>query len=213
MTRENALEVIQKLFNLGDKNRNDSDQEAELAILKAQKLMAKYDISIEEVKEEKEPEYAMEECEHKWNYGYRVPLAQILAKNFRCHLFERGKNIVFMGHKMDAAICKQTFEFAYKYIMKQGNREYNRRYEMGYTTRGVFNSYAQGFLLGLKKSLDEQCVALAIITPPDVTAKFKEMTEGWKEKSTRMGEATDAETFRKGVKDGERFLQKDKLHA
>ena len=53
MTREDALDLIQKLFNLGDKERNNSDQEAELAILKAQKLMAKYDISIEEQEEEK----------------------------------------------------------------------------------------------------------------------------------------------------------------
>ena len=209
--REDALDLIRKLFNLGDKERNNSDQEAELAILKAQKLMAKYDISIEEIKEEKEPEYAHEMCEHKWNYGYRVPLAQVLAKNFRCELYERGKSIVFMGRKMDAAICRQTFEFAYKYIMKRGNQEYNRRYEMGYTTRGVFNSYARGFIIGLKKSLDEQCVALAIVTPPDVTAKFKEMSEGWKQKTTKMGEATDAETLQKGIKDGERFLQKNKL--
>ena len=172
MTRDDALDLIQKLFNLGDKERNDSDQEAELAILKAQRLMAKYDISIEEVKEEKEPEYAHEMCEHKWNYGYRIPLAQVLAKNFRCELYERGKSIVFMGRKVDAAICRQTFEFAYKYIMKRGNQEYNRRYEMGYTTRGVFNSYAKGFIIGLKKSLDEQSVALAIVTPPDVTEKF-----------------------------------------
>ena len=211
MTREDALNLIQKLFNLGDKERNNSDQEAELAILKAQKLMAEYDISIEEIKEEKEPEYSHEMCEHKWNYGYRIPLANVLAKNFRCELYERGKSIVFMGRKVDATICRQTFEFAYKYIMKRGNQEYNRRYEMGYTTRGVFNSYAQGFIIGLKKSLDEQCIALAIITPPDVTAKFKEMSEGWKQKTTKMGEATDVETFHKGIKDGERFLQKNKL--
>lgn len=211
MTREDALNLIQKLFNLGDKERNNSDQEAELAILKAQKLMAEYDISIEEIKEEKEPEYSHEMCEHKWNYGYRIPLANVLAKNFRCELYERGKSIVFMGRKVDATICRQTFEFAYKYIMKRGNQEYNRRYEMGYTTRGVFNSYAQGFIIGLKKSLDEQCIALAIITPPDVTAKFKEMSEGWKQKTTKMGKATDVETFHKGIKDGERFLQKNKL--
>lgn len=211
MTREDALNLVQKLFNLGDKERNNSDQEAEAAILKAQKLMAKYDISLEEVQEEKGPEYAHEICEHKWNYGYRVPLAQVLAKNFRCELFMRGKSIVFMGHKMDAAICRQTFEFAYKFIMKRGNQEYNRRYEMGYTTRGVFNSYARGFIIGLKKSLDEQCVALAIVTPPDVTAKFKEMSEGWKQKTIKMGEATDVETLHKGIKDGERFLQKNKL--
>ena len=211
MTREDALDLIQKLFNLGDKGRNNSDQEAELAILKAQKLMAKYDISIEEIKEEKEPEYAHEICEHKWNYGYRVPLAQVLAKNFRCELYERGKSIVFMGRKVDAAICRQTFEFAYKYIMKRGNQEYNRRYEMGYTTRGVFNSYAQGFILGLKRSLDAQCVALEIITPPDVTAKFKEMSEGWSVKKTKIGDATDIDTFDKGYKEGKEFLRKTQL--
>ena len=211
MTREDALDLIQKLFNLGNKERNDSDQEAELAILKAQKLMAKYDISIEEVKEEKEPEYSHERCEHKWNYGYRIPLAQVLSKNFRCELYQLGNSVVFMGRKMDAAICRQTFEFAYKYIMKRGNQEYNRRYEMGYTTRGVFNSYAKGFIIGLKRSLDKQSVALAIVTPPDVTEKFKEMTEGWKTKTTKMGEATDAETLHKGIKDGEQFLQRTRL--
>ena len=211
MTREDALDLIQKLFNLGDKGRNNSDQEAELAILKAQKLMAKYDISIEEVEEEKEPEYAHEMCEHKWNYAYRFPLALVLAKNFRCELYESRKSIVFMGRKVDAAIGRQTIEFAYKYIMKRGNQEYNRRYEMGYATRGVFNSYAQGFIIGLKKSLDEQCVALAIVTPPDVKATFKEMTEGWGQKTAKMKEATDTETLRKGIKDGERFLQKNKL--
>lgn len=211
MTREDALNLVQKLFNLGDKEKNNSDQEAEAAILKAQKLMVKYDISLEEVQEEKGPEYSEEMCEHKWNYGYRVPLAQILSKNFRCELFMRGKSIVFMGHKMDAEICRQTFEFAYKFIMKRGNQEYNRRYEMGYTTRGVFNSYARGFIIGLKKSLDEQCVALAIVTPPDVTAKFKEMSEGWKQKTIKMGEATDVETLHKGLKDGEQFLKRTRL--
>lgn len=211
MTREEALNLVQKLFNLGDKDRNNSDQEAEAAILKAQKLMAKYDISIEEVQEEKSPEYSTEKCEHKWDYGYRVPLAQVLAKNFRCELFMYGKSIVFMGHKLDAVICRQTFEFAYKFIMRRGNQEYNRRYEMGYNTRGVFNSYAQGFILGLKRSLDAQCVALALVTPPDVTAKFQEMSQDWSSKSVKMGDATDGETFNKGYKEGKAFLQKTQL--
>lgn len=69
----------------------------------------------------------------------------------------------------------------------------------------------EGSLSDLRRGLDEQCVALAIVTPPDVTAKFKEMSEGWKKKTTKMGEATDVETLHKGIKDGERFLQKNKL--
>lgn len=82
---------------------------------------------------------------------------------------------------------------------------------MGYKTRGVFNSYAQGFILGLKRSLDAQCVALALVTPPDVTAKFKEMSEGWNTKKTKMGDATDHETFNKGYYEGKTFLQKTQL--
>ena len=211
LTREQALSKIQALLALGDKTRNNSDEEAERAILKAQELMAKYDISLEEASEEKGPEYDIKICESKWDYAFRVPLAQLLAKNFRCEVFLQNKKIAFMGHKMDAEICKSTFEFAYQFIMRRGNQEYNRRYELGYKTKGVFNSYAQGFIVGLKRSLDSQCTALAIVTPPDVTEKFKEMSEGWKKKTTKMGDETDVETLHKGIKDGERFLQKNKL--
>lgn len=208
LTREQALSKIQALLALGDKTRNNSDEEAERSILKAQELMAKYNISLEEASEEKGPEYDTKICESKWDYAFRVPLAQVLAKNFRCEVFLQNKKIAFMGHKMDAEICKSTFEFAYQFIMRRGNQEYNRRYELGYKTKGVFNSYAQGFIVGLKRSLDAQCIALAIITPPDVTQKFKEMSKNWETRKSRMGDATDNETFLKGLAEGQEFLNK-----
>lgn len=211
LTREAALEKVKLLLALADKSKNDSDNEAEAAILKAQQIMAKYDISIEEASEEKGPEYGEEVCEHKWDYGFRIPLAHVLAENFRCEVFLRGKRVTFMGHKTDAEICRQTFEYAYKFIMKRGNQEYNRRYELGYKTRGVFNSYANGFIMGLKKKLDAQCTALAIVTPPDVKSRFQEMSKDWKTSKTRQGKGDDVESFVKGFKDGEDFLQKKSL--
>lgn len=211
ISREQAVEKVKALLALGDKNRNDSETEAELAILKAQEIMAKYDISIEEASEEKGPEYEEQICEHKWDYAFRVPLANVMAQNFRCELYLRGKNIVFMGHKGDAQICRQTFEYAYKFIMRRGNQEYNRRYELGYKTKGVFNSYANGFIAGLKKKLDAQCVALAIVTPPDVKSRFQEMSKDWKVRKNRQGEGDDVEMFTKGFKDGEKFLDKKAL--
>lgn len=214
MTKDRVLQRIKDLFALGDPSRNNSDEEAKTAMLIAQKMMAKYDISIEEVNgAEEEEKYSHEMCEHKWDYAYRVPLASILAENFRCMLYMQGKRIVFMGHPSDAKICKATFEFAYQFIMKRGNSIYNRRYTMGQPTKGVFNSYAHGFLTGLKSAFDVQCKALAIVTPKDVIDEFESMTSGWSQKKSRnIGQGlTDGRAWREGHRDGKEFMDKKKL--
>ena len=212
-TKEEILEKIKGLLALGNSSRNNSEEEAQAAMLKAQELMAKYDISAEEVDGEKEELYSHEECEHKWDYAYRVPLAQVLAKNFRCMLYMKGKKIVFMGHPSDAKICKATFEFAYQFIQRKGNALYNKRYSMGYPTKGVFNSYAHGFITGLKKAFDVQCLALTIITPQDVKDEFTAITEGWKEKKSKdiAEDCTDTQVWLEGHRDGQKFMDKDKL--
>ena len=211
--KDQMIEKVKKLLALGDTSKNSSDEEAKSAILMAQKLMAKYDISVEEVEEPEEQEYSHEECEHKWDYAYRIPLAHILAENFRCMLYVRDKRIVFMGHPADAKICKATFEFAYSFIMRRGSSIYNKRYSMGLTTKGVFNSYATGFLSGLREAFDVQCRALAIVTPPDVVEKFNEMSKGWSTKNSKRIEAVDAESWREGKKDGKSFMDKNKLEG
>lgn len=212
-SKEEILEKIKGLLALGDASRNNSDEEAKAAMLKAQQLMAKYDISAEEVEGEEEEQYAHEMCEHKWDYAYRVPLSQVLAKNFRCMVYSHGKRITFMGHPSDAKICKATFEFAYQYIQRRGNSIYNKRYSMGYPTKGVFNSYAHGFIVGLKEAFDVQCVALAIVTPQDVIDKFEDMSKDWKRRNAKniADDATDIEVWREGRKDGKKFMDKDKL--
>jgi hypothetical protein len=211
--KEEMLEKVKKLLALGDASKNNSDEEAKSAMLMAQKLMAKYDISVEEVEEPKEQQYAHEMCEHKWDYAYRIPLAHVLAKNFRCMLYNHGKRIVFMGHPSDAKICKATFEFAYQFIQRRGNSIYNKRYSMGLPTKGVFNSYATGFISGLQEAFDAQCQALAIVTPPDVVDKFKEISKDWATKKSRRIEATEMGAWREGKKDGKSFMDKKKLEG
>lgn len=212
-SREEILEKIKGLLALGDSSRNNSEEEAKAAMLKAQQLMAKYDISAEEVEEKEEEKYSHEMCEHKWDYAYRIPLASVLAKNFRCMVYTHGKKVVFMGHPSDAKICKATFEFAYQFIQKKGNSIYNKRYAMGYPTKGVFNSYAHGFIVGLQEAFDVQCKALAIVTPPDVIQEFENLSRGWSaKKSKNIGQdATDAEVWYQGRRDGKKFMDKDKL--
>lgn len=211
-TKEEMLEKIKKLLALGDASKNNSEEEAQSAMLMAQKLMAKYDISAEEVIGNKEEiSYSHETCEHKWDYAYRIPLAQVLAKNFRCMLYLRGKSIVFMGHSSDAKVCKATFEFAYQFIMRKGNALYNKRYALGEVTRGVFNSYARGFIAGLQEAFDSQCQALAIITPQDVIDEFKNMSKGWNTKRGKGLDATDSGCYYEGRRDGKEFMNKKKL--
>lgn len=212
-TKEKMLEKIKELLNLGDSSRNNSDQEAQAAMLKAQELMAKYDISIEEVEGEEEEVYAHEECEHKWDYAYRIPLANVLGKNFRCMVYCRGKSVVFMGHASDAQICKATFEFAYKFIQRQGNAIYNKKYAMGRPTKGVFNSYAHGFIVGLNEAFDAQCKALAIVTPQDVIDEFNNITKDWQTKKSKniAQDVTNHEVWSEGRRDGKEFLNKKKL--
>lgn len=214
MVKEDILRKIKDLLALGDSARNNSEEEAKAAMLKAQQLMAKYDISAEEVEgEEEEEQYSHEMCEHKWDYAYRVPLANVLSKNFRCMVYFHGKRVVFMGHPSDAKICKATFEFAYKFIQKKGNALYNKRYSMGYPTKGVFNSYAHGFIVGLKEAFDVQCQALAIITPPDVIDEFKNLSKDWGTKKSKdiSSDVRDYETWREGRRDGKKFMDKEKL--
>lgn len=212
-TKEKILEKIKGLLALGDSSRNNSEEEAKAAMLKAQQLMAKYDISAEEVDGEDEEQYSHEMCEHKWDYAYRIPLAGVLAKNFRCRVYTRGKRVVFMGHPSDAKICKATFEFAYQFIQKKGNALYNKRYSMGYPTRGVFNSYAHGFIVGLQEAFDVQCQALAIVTPQDVIDEFTNLSKDWKTKKRKdiSDDATDVQVWHEGRRDGKSFMDKEKL--
>lgn len=196
------IDRVKKLLNLADKDKNNSDAEAEAALLMAQKLMAEHDISIDEASSEKIA-YANEECTHKWNMGFRKLLATILANNFRCKVWYRHGNVVFMGHATDARIAREAFEYAYEFILREGNRQYNKYYQMGRNTKGVFNSYAKGFLFGLKQKLGEQSVALMIVTPKDVHDKYTEMTAGWKQAGGGMREDyISPDAFQEGVKDG-----------
>jgi hypothetical protein len=213
MVKDDILRKIKDLLALGDKARNNSEEEAKAAMLMAQKLMAKYDISAEEVEGEEEEQYAHEMCEHKWDYAYRVPLANVLSKNFRCMVYFRGKSVVFMGHPSDAKICKATFEFAYKFIQKKGNALYNKKYAMGYPTKGVFNSYAHGFIVGLQEAFDIQCQALAIVTPPDVIDEFTNLSKNWGTKNSKdiSKDVHDYQTWREGRRDGKKFMDKEKL--
>lgn len=205
--QERVLSRIQNLLNLADKSRNNSDEEAHAALLKAQELMAKYHIAMEEASEE-EGTVVLVRCETKWNYSFRYPLAVRLAKNFRCRSWVAGGVIVAVGTPTDSAIFKEVFEFTYRHISKGASRAYNRAYQLGRPTKGVQNSYAGGFILGMEKALEEQCTALAVVVPDSVEEKYKEATAQAREVGMDTNNFNDAVAL-EGMRDGKQFIRKD----
>jgi len=184
LKEKNMEQKIKKLLALAD--NNPSEAEASSALLKAQQLMAEYNISLDSVSMEADIKYATEICTHKWDMGFRKPLGHVIANNFRCMMFIQSGKIAFMGHENDAKIAREAFEYAYEFILREANKAYNRAYQMDAPTKGVFNSYTMGFIAGLKEKLDTQCTSLMIVTPPDVKVEFETMTAGWKSKSSKV---------------------------
>lgn len=213
MDKTKIIEKIKCLLALGDKNRNNSESEANAAILKAQELMAKYGIEVE-TSEEENISYVHEVCKSKWNMGFRKPLSVVIARNFKCetYLTGNGGSVVFFGHEIDAKIAKETFEFAYNFAMKEGNRLYNKNYQMGRNTQGVFNSYVRGFISGLGQKLEEQSTALVVVTPPDVKDKFNEMSKNFKRSSGGIRDTEfNKEAYEQGVTDGKSILNRRRI--
>jgi len=204
---ENVIKRINKLLALSDQSRNNSEQEAIAASLQIQKLLAKYNLSLADVTGER-PEEDVEESiadvgtGKKWKYS----LATAVADNFACKSYFLGhEQIVFYGYKADIIAARRVFVYLFKVGDKLAN-QYAKRYreEHGYAD-GIYNSFCKGFVAGVKKELDKQCTALAIVVQPKVQ-------ESWKVFSANFGEMdatiqlNNAEAYEEGFIEGKRAL-------
>lgn len=201
--KEKALVRIQKLLAL---STSPNEHEAKEALLMAQKLMAKYGMTLEQAQvDNEEIEYANISVEAK-NHSFSIPLATIISKNFRCKVYLYGGDITFYGHAEDCKICCEVFNFAYKEIIRLGNNAYYRAKSNYYNTVGFFTNYRNAFLYSLKCELEKQCTALMLITPQDVEDNFSSMMEGSKQKRVTQRQAKqNAYAVTCGLKDGKAF--------
>lgn len=195
---ERIIEKIRKCLALA--NNNPSEEEAKAAALQAQKLLAKYNISISDVESlENVNEEIVEQAvwfkdavkgvARAWKYQ----LADIVAKNFRCKHFFYGKSAaVFYGHKTDAQAAAEVF----KYLFSMGDRLANRvtyrvlrqYHKQGQSAQvsGIYNSWVQGFMSGLREGFDKQCTALMIVVPEDVKESYAEKSKSFGHMSAGM---------------------------
>lgn len=163
------IEKVKKLLALA--NNNPSDTEAQAAALKAQKLIAQYNIDLsQEIGEE--IKYKLVEATHSNNEGYRKPLSVIVADNFRCKAIVIGNMINFFGREGDVDACVSTFNYLYRVSHNIGLKLERQARKAGKSTHGVANSYWVGFMAGLKDAFDVQSKALMIVVPEDVKENF-----------------------------------------
>lgn len=213
---QKVIDRIKKLLALS--GNNTSASEAESAALMAQKLMAQYDISISQVddivvNEEIDTTEFHVGAGKKW----KLNLASVVARNFKCKVFKVGnESIVFYGFKTDTIIAKEVYEFLFKTgnrLATQAAAEYREKWG---TAKGIYNSFVMGFLAGVKSKLDEQCLALMIVTPKEVEDKYKKFTKenGMRDSRARLSSSNfNQRTYDNGYREGQNASGRKYLNA
>lgn len=205
-SREKILEKIEKLLALA--GNNPSENEAISAALKAQELMAKYNIELADLEGKSLEQNIVEEtytpkanCHYvrKWRYT----LSQIIAKNFCCKTYSINRDaIAFYGYEKDAKIAVEVFKFLFETGNKLANRYYLKCKKEGRDTKGVLNTYLVGFCDGIKEVLDKQCTALMIVVPKEVEEAYTEHSKNFRRMNTSLTTSSDGRAYSEGKTDG-----------
>lgn len=172
------LDKISKALRLSENNNNEN--EAQSAILAAQRLMAKYQITQEEINDfinendSKDAEVIEEQAEKEMNNDkWKRKLMITIAKNFRCDVFYRGGKLILVGAKEDILITKRVYLYAKQSILNNFKIFFKRNYEQYAVNNSIRNKYkrefALGFITGLSEKFERQKanseLSLVVINP------------------------------------------------
>lgn len=205
---EGVIRIINKLLALSDKSRNNSEQEAIAASLKVQKLLAKYNLTMADVTGERKDEPVEQSVADvgtgkKWKYT----LASVVADNFACKHFVVGtEQIVFFGYRADIVAARRVFIYLFKVGHKLATQYAKAYREENYGAEGVYNSFCKGFVAGVKKELDKQCTALAIVVQPKVKEEWEVFSADFGTLKNSGIAATNREAYNEGFVEGKRAL-------
>lgn len=199
---EEIVKKIEKLLALAGNNPNE--HEALAAALKAQELIAKYNVSIDCLGAKKEMQ-KIGTARHTNGKGYkwRYRLAEIVARNFRCKVFLLNNvDVVFYGYESDSKAALATFSFLFKVGNKLSAKYCNEYKKTHVNANGVRNTYLKGYCAGIANALDAQCTALMVIVPQEVEEQFAEATKSVKPKHVTYNIKKDSAIYIDGKRDG-----------
>ena len=200
------IEKVTKLLALADPKNNPSEGEAIAASVKAQKLLAKYNLTMTDVtggkKQEKIEELSVSVAKGKiWQ---RI-LGSIVANSYSCISCYTSNAVFFYGHKTDALLARRIFVYLFEVGDKLGKAEV-KNIEQQYGIRtNVYNSFISGFLNGVSEELAKTARALTLVIPDDVKDTFEKEYSNIKKNKIRLHPSV-AKSYDRGRIEGRRAL-------
>jgi hypothetical protein len=174
---------------------NPFPAEAEACMLKAQELLAKHNLEMQDVSLEEQVQKnigSFEATDFRRIPWWYSNLSTIIANNFRCYnMIQRSRQykskgrIAFFGDKFDVDIAISVYQFAIEAISRFSIDYVRNRGDYSTMTQkernALRNDYTVGFLRGMKEKFAEQvkkseCCALVLVKDPDVTKAYDTLT-------------------------------------
>jgi hypothetical protein len=222
--REKIMEKVRKI--LAKAGNNPSAEEAETALLMAQRIMAEHGFEMTDIEAGEEPtkkevldESITNKGRHSW---WEKQLSAIIADNFRCKMYSLlipgGTIIKLIGLKEDVILAKELISYGKAVIAGQA-----RDYVSGAKWRnhrvngaGIKNDYITGFLNGLKEKFKKQVQTegwgLVLTKDALVIQKIKDRNLRDVPFATHQREGSQ-DAYRQGYQDGQRFNDNKRLAA
>lgn len=150
------IEKIQNLLELAYDAPND--EEGQTALLMAQRLMVKHNLSMNDLTNSK-TQKDIGETIGTWEYRlpwWQEKLAGILGENFRCKTIRRRlpedgiTQIIFFGYQSDAEFCSKVYEGALLYL------KYRLKRLFPTVSRARWKDYKKSYLLGFLNGIDQR---------------------------------------------------------
>ena len=202
--------IINKIKNLMELAQdNPSDEEGQTALLMAQRLMLKHDVSLSQVE--------LHQTEDKFETGevivksasvlrwWEKDMSVVISSNFRCYVVQERNRItktsyiMLFGEKKDAEMAAKVYDAALMYLRYRISR-------LPDNSPAYKNSYIRGFILSLGKRFEKQVEEYGLMVLPkkevlkDLHNRFKNLG---KAKTSRLNHDFDREAFETGQSHGE----------
>lgn len=210
--REKVIRKVQKLLAMNEGN-NATENEALMASIRVQRLLAKYHLTLADVSGERSEE-PIEQVVSDVGVGkkWKFQLAEVVANSYCCKMFWlNSTQIVFYGYRADCLIARRVFTYLFTVGNRLGNKAVRMAKEEESDTSGVYKSFVSGFCAGVSSELAKQCTALALIVPEKVKQSYDRFTSTAKQCDVSLGAYLknadfDNTAFQKGVVEGKRAL-------
>ncbi|KAA9307066.1 DUF2786 domain-containing protein [Streptococcus anginosus] len=177
---------IQNLLELAYDAPND--EEGQTALLMAQKLMVKHNLSMNDITTT-QTKNKIGETVGTWEYRmpwWQEKLAAILGENFRCktirRVFDEGiTQMIFFGYQSDAELCTKVYEGAILYL------KYRLKRLFPTISKARWKDYKKSYLLGFLEDLDQRFKA-QVQSSEELALMVQVPAEVLEEQRLRMGE-------------------------